>query len=64
MLKSVVITILLISGSFMLTSRYIGYAGAGKEYFKKVTQERKSLRSGSGYYVPYRGGSGSFRSGK
>jgi len=64
MARSIIITVLLIAGSFMLTSRYIGYAGAGKEYFKKATQERKSLRSGSGYYSPYHGGSGSFRSGK
>ena len=64
MLRSMIITVLLISSSFLLTSRYIGYSGAGKEYFKKVTQERKSLRSGSGYYSPYHGGSGSFRSGK
>jgi len=64
MIRSIIITVLLISGSFMLTSRYIGYPGAGKEYFKKVSNERKSLRAGSGYYMPYRGGSGSFRSGK
>jgi hypothetical protein len=64
MLKSIVITILLSSGAFALTTYYIGYPGAGKEYFKKATKERKSIRSGSGYYVPYHGGSGSFRSGK
>ncbi len=64
MLRSIIISLILISGSFMLTSRYVGYSGAGKEYFKKVTSERKSLRAGSGYYSPYHGGSGSFRSGK
>lgn len=64
MIRSIIATVLLLSGSFLLTSRYIGYDGAGKEYFKKVTEERKSLRVGSGYYSPYHGGSGSFRSGK
>ena len=64
MIRSLIVTVLLTAGAFMLTSNYVGYSGAGKEYFKKVTQERKSLRSGSGYYVPYHGGSGSFRSGK
>jgi len=64
MLRSIIVTILLITGAFMLTSKYIGYSGAGKEYFKKVSEERKSLRAGSGYYSPYHGGSGSFRSGK
>ncbi len=64
MIRSIIITLLLTSGAFMMTSRYIGYSGAGKEYFKKATEERKSLRAGSGYYSPYHGGSGSFRSGK
>jgi hypothetical protein len=64
MIRSIVITALLISGAFMLTTYNIGYSGAGKEYFKKASQERKSLRAGSGYYSPYHGGSGSFRSGK
>ena len=64
MLRSIIVTILLITVAFMLTSKYIGYSGAGKEYFKKVSEERKSLRAGSGYYSPYHGGSGSFRSGK
>jgi len=62
--KSIIVTILLTSGAFILTSNYVGYPGAGKEYFKKVSEERKSLRAGSGYYSPYHGGSGSFRSGK
>jgi len=52
------------TGAFVLSANYIGYSGAGKEYFKKVREERKSLRAGSGYYSPYHGGSGSFRSGK
>ena len=64
MLRSIIVTILLITGAFMLTSKYVGYSGAGKEYFNKVSEERKSLRAGSGYYSPYHGGSGSFRSGK
>ncbi len=64
MLRSIVITLILAFGAFMLTSSYVGYPGAGKEYFKKATEERKSLRAGSGYYLPYHGGSGSFRSGK
>ncbi len=64
MIRSLILTVILIAGSFMLTSRYVGYSGAGREYFKKVSEERKSLRSGSGYYAPYHVGSGSFRSGK
>jgi len=64
MIRSLIITILLITGAFTLSANYIGYSGAGKEYFKKVREERKSLRAGSGYYSPYHGGSGSFRSGK
>lgn len=64
MLKSIIITVFMTAGALMLTSGYVGYSGAGKEYFKKVSEERKSLRSGSGYYSPYHGGSGSFRSGK
>jgi len=64
MLRSIIITLILISGSFLLTSRNLGYSGAGKEYFKKAAVERKSLRAGSGYYSTYHGGSGSFRSGK
>jgi hypothetical protein len=64
MLRSIIITLLLVSGAFMLTSKFVGYPGAGKEYFKKAAAERKSLRAGSGYYLPYHGGSGSFRSGK
>lgn len=64
MIRSMIITVLIVAGAFMLTSRYVGYSGAGKEYFKKVSEERKSLRAGSGYYAPYHGGSGSFRSGK
>lgn len=64
MVRSLIVTVFLISGAFFLTTRYVGYSGAGKEYFKKVSEERKSLRAGSGYYSPYHGGSGSFRSGK
>ena len=64
MVRSIIIAVVLISSSFLMTSSYIGYSGAGKEYFKKVSNERKSLRAGSGYYAPYMGGSGSFRSGK
>ncbi len=64
MIKSGIITILLLFCASMLTYNYIGYAGAGKAYFKKATEERKSLRAGSGYYGPYHGGSGGFRSGK
>ena len=64
MIRSLIITILLMAGAFILSVNFIGYSGAGKEYFKKVREERKSLRTGSGYYSPYHGGSGSFRSGK
>lgn len=64
MIRSILITALLFGGSVALTMGHIGYSGAGKEYYKKIRDERKSLRAGSGYYVPYHGGSGSFRTGK
>ncbi len=64
MIRSLVITIILMAATFLLSVNFVGYSGAGKEYFKKVREERKSLRAGSGYYSPYHGGSGSFRSGK
>ncbi len=64
MIRSIIVAAVLFSSSFLLTSSYTGYSGAGKQYFKKVSEERKSLRAGSGYYAPYMGGSGSFRSGK
>jgi len=64
MIRSIIITLLLTSGAFFMTSSFVGYSSAGKAYFKKATEERKSLRAGSGYYSPYHGGSGSFRSGK
>ena len=64
MLRSITVTILLLGGAAALTINFIGYPGAGKEYYKKVRNERKSIRAGSGYYVPYHGGSGSFRTGK
>lgn len=64
MIRSLIISLLLLGGAAALTMNYIGYSGAGKEYHKKVRDERKSLRAGSGYYVPYHGGSGSFRTGK
>jgi hypothetical protein len=64
MIRSIIISILLLGGAAILTMNYVGYSGAGKEYYKKVRDERKSLRAGSGYYVPYHGGSGSFRTGK
>jgi len=64
MARGIIVTVLLITGAVFLTAGNTGYPGAGKEYHKKVRDERKSLRSGSGYYVPHRGGSGSFRAGK
>lgn len=64
MLRSIIVSALLLGGAAALTMNHIGYSGAGKEYYKKVRDERKSLRAGSGYYVPYHGGSGSFRTGK
>lgn len=64
MIKSGIATVLILVSAFLLTSQYKGYPRAGKEYFRKATEERKSLRAGSGYYGPYHGGSGGFRSGK
>ncbi|NLV68951.1 MAG: hypothetical protein GXY14_14880 [Spirochaetes bacterium] len=64
MIRSIIVAVILISAAYLLTSNYTGYSTAGKEYYKKAREERKSLRAGSGYYAPYMGGSGSFRSGK
>mgnify|MGYP001482766380 CR=1 FL=1 len=64
MARSLIVAVCVITAAFMMTSSYTGYSRAGKEYFKKVREERRSLRAGSGYYAPYMGGSGSFRSGK
>ncbi len=64
MLKSVVIAVFLISTASAMTYYNIGYSGAGKDYIKKVRNERKSVRAGSGYYVPFMSGSKSFRRGK
>jgi len=55
---------MLILTAYTLTSSYTGYSRAGKEYYTKAREERKSLRAGSGYYAPYMGGSGSFKRGK
>lgn len=64
MIRSLLLTVMLLTSAFLLSVNYIGYPGAGKEYFKKVRDERKSVRAGSGYYSSYHGGAGSFRSGK
>lgn len=64
MVRSIVVSALLVSTAFLMTSTYTGYSRAGKKYFEKVREERKSIRPGSGMYVPFRTGSGSFRTGK
>jgi len=64
MIKSILIVAVFFSGAFAMTTSHIGYKGAGKDYIKKVRNERKSIRSGSGYYVPFMSGSRSFRRGK
>ncbi len=64
MIRSLIIALVLVSGAFAMSTFNVGYQGAGKEYVKKVRNERKSIRSGSGYYMPYVGGSRSFRGGK
>ena len=64
MFKTLIITILLLAGAYSLTSINAGYNKAGADYVSKVREERKSIRAGSGYYVPVSRGTGSFRSGK
>jgi hypothetical protein len=64
MIKSIIVAVMLILTAYTLTSSYTGYSRAGKEYYTKAREERKSLRAGSGYYAPYMGGSGSFKRGK
>lgn len=64
MIRPVIIAALIITGAYFLTSYKIGYNRAGSEYVKKISEERKSIRSGSGYYTPVSRGTGSFRSGK
>ncbi len=64
MIRPVIISALILSGAFLLTSYKIGYNRAGSDYVKKISEERKSIRAGSGYYTPVSRGTGSFRSGK
>jgi hypothetical protein len=42
MLRSIIVSVLLLGGAAALTMNHIGYSGAGKEYYKKVRDERKS----------------------
>lgn len=64
MLRTLIVTVVMLSGAFMLTSNHIGYNKAGSDYVSKIRNERKSVRAGSGYYTPVSRGTGSFRSGK
>lgn len=64
MIRATLIVIVFISGAFAMTTYHVGYKGAGSDYIKKVRNERKSIRSGSGYFVPFMSGSRSFRRGK
>ena len=64
MFRSMIVTAILLGGAAFMTSTLAGYSGAGRDYFKKAREERKSIRSGSGYFSPGMGRSGSFRAGK
>lgn len=64
MLRPVIVTALLFAGAYALTSGNVGYNKAGADYVSKVREERKSIRTGSGYYTPMSRGTGSFKSGK
>ncbi len=64
MTRSLIVLSVLITGAIGLSYVKAGYPVAGKDYIRKVKQERKSIRTGSGHFVPYGAGSRSFRRGK
>jgi hypothetical protein len=64
MIRSIIVIAVLFSTSFIFSTYYVGYPGAGKQYIKKHREKRKSLRYGSTYYGGRYYGSGGFRGGK
>lgn len=61
MLRSIIITVAMMAGSFLLSAYNIGYSTAGEKYISKHREERKSVRPG---YYRSRPGYGGFRGGK
>ena len=63
MIRSLILSGLLMSGAYSLSSFFVGYSHAGEQYLSAQREARKSLRQGSrtGFRT---GGTGSFRSGK
>lgn len=64
MIRGIIIALLLIGGAGYLSSNYIGYSTAGKQYISKAREQRKSIRTGSGYLHTGYGSSRSYRGGK
>lgn len=63
MIRSIIISLVLMSGAYSLSSLFVGYSHAGEQYVSAAREARKSIRQGS--RTNFRtGGSGSFRSGK
>ncbi len=63
MIRSLILSGLLMSGAYSLSSFFVGYSHAGEQYLSAQREARKSLRQGSRTYFRT-GGTGSFRSGK
>ena len=63
MIRTLIVILLLFSGTFAMSQFYVGYPRGGKYYVSKHREKRKSLRVGSGYYGPSVYGSRSFRGG-
>lgn len=63
MIKSILVSLILISGAFYLSFYKIGYARGGSYYIQKQRTERKSVRVGSGLHGPVYG-AGGLRGGK
>ena len=63
MIRSLIIAVLLLSGSFLLSKFFVGYPRAGTYYIKEHREMRKSVRHGSAVYYGRIGGGG-FRGGK
>lgn len=61
MIRTLLIALILVSGSSLLSWYQVGYPTAGKAYIAKHRADRHTIRTGS---AGYRYGSGSFRGGK
>lgn len=62
MLRSLIISVVLVGGGFGLSHFLIGYDKAGTSYLKQLREKRKSISVGSPYYRP--GQSSHFSCGK